>query len=126
MSFVTDLHYIMKNDSSLNTYCVGGINFENLPENWEIIKDWIIYSFNKASQQNCMNSSEVFTTYNIVLKIVATDTLKLETINNYVVDYLNNKTYNGIQDINFVSDIHTLDLDKNIYMNTLNFDAIYV
>lgn len=126
MSFATDLQDVMTNDSSINAYCEGGIHYENLPENFEITKDWIVYSFNKDAQQSCLGSTQPFTKYNIAIKIVATDTIELEKINDRLVTYLNGKTYSGIQDILFVGDQHSMDLDKSIYMNTLQFDAIYV
>ena len=126
MAFSTDLYYLMNNDASINAWCTGGIHYEHLPENFEITNTWIVYSFNKVSQQNCLNSNNSFTTYNIVIKIVAQDTLRLELINDYVVDYLNGKSYQGFQDIVFTGDDHTLDLDKNIYMNSLNFTATYI
>jgi hypothetical protein len=115
----------MSIDNSLNAYCTGGIYYENLPENFELGNNWIVYSFSKISQENCLGNTDTFTRYMIYLKIVTTDTLTLETINDYVVNYLNSSIYGNIQDIVFVGDNHTIDLDKNIYMNTLNFDCIY-
>ena len=126
MSFSTDLYYLMHNDASLNAWCNGGIHYEHLPENFEITNNWIVYSFNKVTQANCLNSPHSFTTYSIVIKIVATDTLQLELINDYTVHYLNGKSYGGFEDIVFTGDDHTLDLDKNLYMNSLSFTAQYI
>ena len=126
MSFSVDLNYLMTNDPSINEWCDGGIQYENLPENFELTKDWIVYSFNKTNQGSCLNSSRAYTEYAIVIKIVSQDTFKLETMNDYLIEYLDGQTYNGIADILFTGDSHTLDLDKNIYMNTLNFNALYV
>ena len=126
MSFSTDLNYVMTNDSSLLSYCDGGILYENLPENFEITKDWIVYSFNKVSQKDCLFSKSAYTEYNIFVEIVSTDTYKVEVINDYIVKYLNNTTYNGIHDISFIGDSHASDLDRNLYINTLNFNALYL
>lgn len=116
----------MTNDVSLSAWCDGGIHYENLPENFEITKDWIVYSFNKTSQNSCLDSTPSFFEYSLIVKIVARDTVKLETVNDYLIEYLDGNSYNGIQDILFTGDVHTLDLDKNIYMNTLNFNVLYV
>lgn len=126
MSFSRDIAYLMNNDASLNAWCDGGIHYENLPENFELTKDWIVYSFNKINQGSCLNSAPMYIEYALIVKIVARDTVKLETVNDYVMEYLDGKEYLGIQDILFTGDSHTLDLDKNIYMNTLNFNALYV
>ena len=124
MSFATDLNYLMTNDTSLNTYCEGGIMYENLPENFNLTKDWIVYSFNKASQMSCLGNTFA-TNYNLTIKIISNSTIDLETISDHLVTYLNGNDYNGIIDIIFESDNHTLDLEKNIYMNTLQFNVIY-
>jgi hypothetical protein len=116
----------MHADSSINNWCSAGIHYENLPENFETTFDWIVYSFNKVTQVSCITSKKAFTRYAIALKIVANDTVKLETISDYVADYLSSNSYNNIHDIVFTGDNHTLDLEKNIYMNTLSFDALYV
>ena len=125
MSFSTDLQYLMNNDASLNSYIDGGIHCENLPENFELVKNWIVYSFNKTGQQTCMSGGTAIMQYRLTVKIVATDTLELETMSDLLVQYLNGMTYGNIADILFVGDNHTLDLDKRIYMNTLDFDCLY-
>jgi len=126
MSFATTLNGIMTADTSLNTYCDGGIRYENLPTNFEIVKNWIVYSFNKDTAQNCMSGSAVFSKYLLAVKIVSTDTLVLETIGDRITYYLENIASNDTIDFSFVNDNHTLDLDKKIYMNTLQFDVLYV
>jgi hypothetical protein len=125
MSYARDLKYIMTNDGSLNSYCPSRIHFENLPDNFELIQSWIVYSFNKSLQQNCLDG-KAFTQYNIVVKIIATDTIVLETISDRAVEYLNRNYYGGIQDIVFTGDNHAMDLEKKVYTNTLQFDSWYV
>jgi len=125
MSFSTDIKYIMDNDTSINTMIDGDILYENLPENFEITKNWIVYSFNKTNQISCLGSSAAITEYNLVVKVVGHDTLEVETISDRLVIYLNGNEYNQIRDIVFVGDNHSLDLEKKIYMNTLNFNCLY-
>ena len=116
----------MTSDTSLNAYCDGGIRYENLPTDFEIVKNWIVYSFNRDTAQNCMSGNSVFSKYNLAVKIVATDTLVLETIGDRLTEYLEGTASTDAIDFSFVSDNHTLDLDKKIYMNTLQFDVLYV
>jgi len=125
MSFATDILHLMTNDTSLNTYCDGGIKYEYLPENFDLDLDWIVYSFNKTSAISCMDGDIAFTNYAFSVKIISTSTEDLETISDRLVDYLHGNEYGGIIDIIFSGDSHTLDLEKRIYMNTLNFDCIY-
>jgi hypothetical protein len=115
----------MTSDTSLNSYCTGGINYENLPENFDLTKEWIVYSFNKTSQISCLGSKASVTNYNITAKILSTNTVTIETINDYLVNYLNGNSYNGIQDILFTGDNHTLDMEKGVYVNSLQFDALF-
>lgn len=125
MSFSTDIMYIMNNDASINSYVDGDILYENLPENFELTKNWIVYSFNKTNQLSCLGSNAAITEYNLVIKIVATDTLELESMSDRLVTYLNGNEYGSIRDIVFVGDNHNLDLEKKIYMNTLTFNCLY-
>ena len=125
MSFATTLNGIMTADTSLNTYCDGGIRYENLPTNFELIKNWIVYSFNKDKGDLGCLSGTLYSKYLLAVKIVSTDTLVLETIGDRVTYYLENIASNDTIDFSFVSDNHTLDLDKKIYMNTLQFDVLY-
>jgi hypothetical protein len=126
MSFATTLNTIMTSDTSLNAYCDGGIRYENLPTNFEIVKNWIVYSFNKDKADIGCLSGSLYSKYLLAVKIVATDTLVLETIGDRLTEYLEGTASTDAIDFSFVSDNHTLDLDKKIYMNTLQFDVLYV
>ncbi len=125
MAFSTDIYHLMTNDSSINSWIDGGIHYENLPENWDITQNWVVYSFNKTAQESCLGSNTAFMRYALLVKVIAHDTVTLETISDRTVSYLNGQSHNGIMDIRFLNDSHSLDLDKNIYMNTMNFEALY-
>lgn len=125
MSFATDLNYVMKNDASLNEWCSGGIYYENLPENFDIGKSWIVYSFNKVSQNSCLNSTPSFMTYALAVKVISNDTLIVEKINDRLVAYLDSNSYGNIYNFEFNGDNHSMDLEKNIYMNSLLFNVFY-
>jgi len=126
MSYSADINTLFLADASLVAYCDGGIYYENLPDNFDLTDTWIVYSFRKNDQTNCLDSKNVYTTYQITVKIVASDTLVLETISDYLVEYLNDNEQGGIKDIWFTNDDHTVDLEKQIYMNSINFDSYYV
>jgi len=126
MSFGTDLNTVMNADTSINTWCDGGIYFENLPDNFDLLKNWLGYSFRKNSQVDCINSRNLYRTYGITVKLVANDTHDLETMSDYVASYLNGKSYGNIIEIWFVNDTHSMDLEKGIYMNTLEFQGNYI
>ena len=125
MPFSTDIKTIMTGDSSVNAWCTGGIHYENLPENWQLTKTWLVYSFNVNDEERCMSGSAYITNYNVVVKIVTTDTVLLERISDRLRDVLRGATSGNIRDMYFVTDDHTMDLEKRIYMNTLNFVALY-
>jgi len=126
MSFGTSLNTLMNADASLSAYCDGGIFYENLPDNFDLAKTWLGYSFRKGLQTDCLSSKKAYTTYNITVKIIENDTALLETISDYVVNYLNHKEQDGIIDIIFTADNHSMDIEKGIYINTLEFQSFYV
>ena len=126
MSYGKDINTLFLADASLVAYCNGGIRYENLPKEFDLTKSWIAYSFRKNDQTDCLNSKNAYTTYQITAKIVAPDTNTMETISDHLVEYFNGNSQGDIVDIWFTSDDHQVDLEKRIYMDSLNFDSFYV
>lgn len=126
MSFQSDFRTLITADSSLNTAMSGGIFFENLEDNYDITKDWIVYSFKKNSQSDCLKVKDAYTTYGVTLRIISPSTLKINSLADYLQDYLNGKTQGGIQDIFFIGDSHSADLDRKQYSIVLEFNAFYL
>lgn len=126
MSYGSDLNTIMTGDSSLNALCDGGIFFENLPDNFDLTDAWIVYSFRRIGQQDCLTQKNTFTSYAITAKIVTYDSVLTETISDYLANYLNGISQGGIMDIWVTSDNHQIDLERGVYMNSLDFESFYV
>ncbi|MCE5346800.1 MAG: hypothetical protein LLG13_11020 [Bacteroidales bacterium] len=125
MSFTSDIKHLMTTDASLNSMCEGRIKYELLPVNYDYTKDWIVYSFNKLSQISSLDNSVVMTQYGITISLRSMDSNRIEEMNDYVVSYLNGNSYNNIRDITFESDNHTVDSEKDVYTNTLQFNSLY-
>jgi hypothetical protein len=128
MSFQSDLYTLMTADvSTLNIYISNdNICFENLKDNYNITKDWLVYSFKKSTQQDILISKNVFVTYIVYIRLLSMNTVSLNLLGDYVQTYLNNKSQNGIQDIKFITDTHSFDLEKGQYSILLEFEAIYL
>ena len=126
MSFATDMYTIMIGDSSINSE-VNGIYYENFPDNSDLTKNWIVYRFNRAEQVDCLSIKDAYTVYDLMATIICpgtTDVATLNYISDLLVDYLNGNEGGEIVDINFTGDGHSFDQEKNVYMNTLNFNVI--
>ncbi|HPI82200.1 MAG TPA: hypothetical protein PK122_03140 [Candidatus Paceibacterota bacterium] len=126
MSFQSDLRTLMTADSSLNAAVGNRIFFENLEENYDLTKDWIVYTIKKANQVDCMDSKNAYLTYTVYVRIFSRSTASLNSIGDYLQDYLNHKEQGDIHDIWFTSDVHTIDLEKNQYSILQEYTAIYV
>lgn len=124
MSLISDLNTVMNADSSLNTNMTGGIYYENLPDNFDLTKKWIVYTLTATSQVNCLNSKNAYQTYDLNCLIICPDTTDVETNSIILTDYLNDKSSGSINDIMFTSDERNFDLEKNIYMNNLTFNLL--
>jgi len=124
MSFATDLYALMLGDSSINAFITGAINYENLPDNFDLSKKWIVYHYRKSSQTDCLTIKNAYTTYELTVIPITQNTLDLVTITDDLIDYLNGKEQGSIVDVTFTGDGHSFDQEKNIYMNTLTFDVI--
>jgi len=130
MSFVTEIYDVMTDDASLNAYADGGIHYENLIDNWLANTDddvWIVYDQRKSAQQNCINSKNIFMTYQFTVVVIQRDTnTEIDLITSRLIDYLNNHESGNIQDIYFTSDQGGFDQQKNIYTNALEFECVYL
>lgn len=124
MAFGTDINTIITGDSSLNT-STEGIYYENLPANFDLTKDWIVYSFKRTEQQDCLESKNIFQKYNITVRIYSTNTLVRESLGNYTIDLLNGSSSGNIQDIWFTGSSPATYLEKNVYIDELSFESFY-
>lgn len=113
-------------DTSLNSTINGGIFYENLPENFDLRKKWIVWTYNKGLPSFCNVGNIAYNNLYLAMKIICNDTTALESINDYMVNKLNGLEHEGIMDIQFQGDTHSMDLDKSIYMHTLNFNVKYL
>jgi len=125
-SFGKDLREILISDPSLNELLDGGIFYEILPDNFDLTKKWIVYSFNVTEQQNLLNGKNAYSVYDIFIKIVSYSTTDNNDITNMLIETLNDKELNNIKDIKFINDNHSTDLEKGIFMNNLTFSSFYV
>jgi len=125
MSFATDIYAVMTGDSSLNSTINGGINYENLPDNFDLSKKWILYFFRISSQVNCLSTKNAYKLYALDVLLIEQNTEDLLSLTDYVINYLNGTEEGGIIDITFLNDAHSFDQEKNIYMNQLSFEVAY-
>lgn len=127
MSFTTDFKTIMTADSSLNGLVDGGIQYENLIDNWLSNTNdntWVVYEYNK-SQVDCI-SERIYDDVTINIIVIQRDSNdKVDTISERIITYLNNYSNSNIINIAFVQDNHGFNQNLGIYTNTLEFKCIY-
>lgn len=129
MSFISDFKTIIEADPSINSIVpVSRIKFSHLPEDWEIHNNWLAWDYQVASQTNSLGTNNCFTTYSISITVTTNDTVVMNQLCDYIIKYLNGKSTTNFIDIVLISDgkLTTLTKPKNLYQNTLTFNAIYV
>ena len=130
MSFATDINTVLTADSSLNSYADGGIHYENLIDNWLAETDddvWIVYSFNKSNQTDCLTSKNLFMTYDLAINVIQRNTnTQIDIITDRLLNYLNNYEAGSIIDIAFIRDQGGMVQQQGIYTNTLDFQCTYI
>ena len=131
MSFESEIYEIMTSDALLNSLAAsGGIHYQNLPKNWlggDSANEWIVYEVRKSEQEDCINSKNVFMTYQLSAVVIQRNINTLvDTISNRMINYLNNLESGNIYDIGFVSDQPSFNQQQNTYTNALEFVCIYV
>jgi hypothetical protein len=129
MSFVSEFKTIIEADSSINSIVpVSRIKLSHLPEDWEIQNNWMVWDYSVANQVNSLGTNNCFTMYNILITVTTNDTVVMNTLCDYIIKYLNGKSTTNFIDIFLVNDgkLTTLTKPKNLYQNTLSFNAIFV
>jgi len=126
MSLASEIYSVMVADTSLNGYIDGGIFYENLPDNFDLKKKWILYYYRKAEQIDSMSCTNLFQNSELTTTVITQNTSDLTTISDRLVEYLNGKESGNIIDIRFSGDGHSFDREKNIYMNTLTFNLVNI
>ena len=129
-SFAVDINTLLVADASLNGYADGGIHYENLIDNWLAETNdelWIVYSFNKSEQGDCLNSKNIYMRYSLSISVIqrATNTM-IDIVTDRLIKYLNNYDSSTFIDIGFIRDQGYLDQQKGIYTNTLEFQCTYI
>ena len=130
MSYAVDINSVLTSDPSLNSYADGGIHYENLIDNWLAETDddvWMVYSFNKTSQTDCITSKNIYMDYSLSITVIQRNTnTEIDIITDRLINYLNNYGSGNIVDIGFVRDQGFLDQQRNTYNNTLEFQCTYL
>jgi hypothetical protein len=127
MSFQTSLYNILSSDTSLNSL-VNGVYFDNLPANFDLTKDWIVYNYSEAERVQTLSFNNVLTYYTVFVKVVSKDTNKLLKISDEINKYLTEYRTNNYLNIDFVSDSHQNGVvdDMDIYENSIEYRIAYI
>jgi hypothetical protein len=127
MSLQSDFRALITADSSLNTALSNRIYFEVIEDNYDITKTWCVYSFRKLEQQDCLNNEKNFyETYTLYLRLISPDTVFINSLADYIKNYLNGKEQGQIKDIWGLGITPSMDLDKNQHSLLLEFGLFYV
>lgn len=131
MSFAVDINTLLTSDPSLNEYADGGIHYENLIDNWLAETDddvWIYYVFNKSTQNDCINTKNVYMDYSLSVNVIQRDTnTEIDIITDRLIEFLNNYGPSGqFIDIGFLRDQGGMDQQRGVYVNSLEFQCQYM
>jgi hypothetical protein len=127
MSFQSTIYIAMISDTSLNNMVNGGIYFDNLPTNFDLKKDWVVYNFKENERIDTLGGKNVLTIYSLYVKVVSTDTNYLMNITDRLNEYLTNYSNSNLLLINHITDSHQNGLidDMDIYENIVEFNVTY-
>ena len=124
MSFGTEIYTKMIGSSSINSQ-VKGVYFEHLPENFDLTKNYIVYSFKKETGISTLSTADLLKNYKLYVKTITPNNNTLLSLSDTLQTYLIGVVDSSIRFVDFVSDNHSLDLEKGIYENTLEFNVLY-
>lgn len=129
-SFATDINTLLKSDASINAIVDGGIHYENFEDNWLAKTDddnWVVYTFNKSNQTNCLQEKNVFMTYTLNIILIQRDSnTNLDILTDLFIDFLNGYESQKMIDLTFLRDSGGFDQQKGVYTNNLEFLVTYL
>ena len=114
MSFGTEIYSKMISSSSINSQ-VEGIYFEHLPENFDLTKTYIVFSFKKETGISTLQTQDLLKNYKLYVKTITPNNDTLLSLSDTLQTYLVGVVDSTIRYIEFIGDNHSLDLEKGIY-----------
>jgi hypothetical protein len=123
-NFAIDIYNKMNGNSSINSL-VSGIYFENLPDDSDLTKNWIVYTFNQINSISTLSIKNQLSEYNLQTNVLSPNNNTLNNIANQLNTYLLSVIDTSVRDIYLKDDQHSKDQEQGIYVNTLNYYVIY-
>jgi len=126
MAFLTDLITCMSGDTSTNNFADGGIVFEHLPVDFDTNKTWIVFGYSNTGNAGVLGNNNVISNYNLSIQVVSPLAATVLDTANRLTDYLNSYSIDNLISIILSNDSLDLNIEKNVYYKTLNYDVLYV
>ena len=128
MSFASELSTIMNANTTINKL-VAGIYRDTLSNDFNVNKNWIIYSYKKGTGIGVLSDKEAIKVYSVYVEIYTSKAATTESISSQIVTYLTNYTSTTFRDISFVNETHAIGgVDKSndiAFITLLEFDILY-
>lgn len=125
MSILTSLISCMSGDSSTNTFANGGIVYEHLPVDFDSSKTWIVFGYASSGNELVLSTNNALCNYNLNVQVVSQSINNVIDTSERLIAYLINYSDDNLNDISLVDDDLNLNLERNVYYKTVNFDVIF-
>ena len=124
MSFATDIQTLLTGSSAINSK-VGGVYFQNLPDNTPVTATNIVYQFNLSDSVDILEQNNLMDIYTLDLILVAPNTQTIDELMTVIRTYLDNYDSVKFRDIKYQNSDQNTEGDRGQYTCSMTYKIIY-
>lgn len=127
MGFLSDITTLITSDTSTNSFATGGIKFEHLPVNWDLTKNWLVFSYVEAESIDTLDANHIGSSFVLEVELISPTLSEIQSLTPTLNSYLLNYRDDNIKDIS-ISEIaeNYVDTERGIFSKTLRYDVLYL
>jgi len=125
MSFGTEIFTMIKDDSGVIAAVGSNVFGHKLDDNFDQTSSGILITYNREAGEHSLDKDNVLEIYSLYLTLISPNTETIETIESAIRTLLDDYSSSTIRDLVLEGDTNTPDLEKEQYMKTMRYKAIY-
>jgi hypothetical protein len=124
MSFREDLVTAITADSSVNLWATGGMKYNNLPTNFDITKNWLVFGFTEDGGIDTFANKNIVENYTLDIQLVSSNKDSINDIYTILNTHLINYKEDDLEFILVNADLD-FDTEKAVNFKTIKYNIIY-
>lgn len=125
MTYASAINTLLQSNAALNTLVSSRIYSYHLPDNLDVSKTAIVFTYKKDEGTHTLDADNVLEDYSLFVVCVAPNTEETETIAEAVRAFVDDYEDANLLDIVYETDINGVDQEKERYYKTLEYKTVF-